>query len=93
MDFGITPEQLTDVVALWRRCGRQVAAADCDVDDLPASGSAAFASLNACLHTTGVAADTRSQQLEALADALARFASLTVEADASAAAALAARRQ
>lgn len=93
MDFGITPQQLVDIVTLWRRCGRQIADTDCGVGDLPVSGSAALASLNACLGATRDATTARSQQLDALADALATFGALTVEADASAAAALAAKRQ
>ncbi|MBM7367335.1 hypothetical protein [Gordonia hydrophobica] len=93
MDFGITPQQLAQVVARWRHCGTQIADLAPEVGDLPVSGSAAAQALNTCLRTTRAVTTGRATQLHALADALDRFGALTVEADAAAAAALAERRR
>lgn len=91
MDFGITPRQLADIVALWRRCGDQITDPPVRLGELPAVG-VAFPALAACGRTTREAVAARSDQLDALADALARFGALTEAADDAAATALAGRR-
>ena len=93
MDFGITPHRLAEVVALWRRCGREVALLDLPDGDLVAVESEAVAALNDCRRTATEATAARSGQLDALAEALSHFGALTEEADAAAAAALAERRR
>lgn len=92
MSFGITPEQVAAIVALWRRCGREIADLDCGSGGA-AAGSLAFENLADCRRTTRVATKARSAQLSALADALATFRALTVSADETAATTLAERRR
>lgn len=93
MDFGITPEQLAQIVARWRQCGRQLADLVIGGGDLPVSGSISVRALNDCLRVTRTTTTGHATHLDALADALDRFRSLTVEADEAAAVALAERRR
>ncbi|ALG83907.1 hypothetical protein [Gordonia phthalatica] len=93
MDFGITPSQLAEVVALWRRCGRQLDGLSLSGGELTGSGSLAVTAVNECRRATRETCAARARQLDALASALARFGALTEEADAAAAAALADRRR
>lgn len=93
MDFGITPQQVAEVVALWRRCGQQLDALGSLGGELSGSAASAFIAVDDCRRTTREAAASRAAQLDALASALTRFGALTEEADAAAASALADRRR
>ncbi|KXT56446.1 hypothetical protein Y710_13245 [Gordonia sp. QH-12] len=93
MGFGITPDQLNSIVALWRRSSDEIAGLDCAAGDLSLAGSRSAESLRACAAAVHDAAAALSRHLAGSAAALEKFNTTTVESDRACAADLAALRR
>ncbi|WP_026918726.1 hypothetical protein [Gordonia shandongensis] len=89
MEFGIDPDQVTQIAAAWRRSGDEMRALRFGRDAEPA-GSAAVAELAHCRAAARRGATGQGDEVRALAAALDSFTATTVESDRAAGAAIAA---
>lgn len=93
MDFGITPDQVAQIVGRWRHAATELAGLDTETGEFAVSGSFTLDALAGAVAASGEAGRARSHELGALADALVGFNTCTVDSDEAAAAALAATRR
>ncbi|MGB3301340.1 hypothetical protein [Gordonia sp. (in: high G+C Gram-positive bacteria)] len=92
MGFGITTENIAEIVAKWRQCGTEIGALSYQAADLSLAGSRSAPALRDAGNAAHGCARSVSTNLSGLADALQAFNARTVESDRAAAAALAALR-
>ncbi|MFM9379059.1 hypothetical protein [Gordonia sp. VNK21] len=88
-EFRISQDALAGIVAVWRQAGERLGALGYPPAPDPA-GSAVMGALNDCAVSAAAISAALAGDVQSLAEALARFTALTVDADRAVAAEIAA---